>query len=81
MQHIEKVKLILSEVLGLNERKNPLNENSPLLGSLPELDSLAVVNLLTAIEEHFGITIEDDEISAAHFETLGSLTRFIEQKL
>ncbi len=81
MQHLEEVKNILSDVLGLSERKNSLNENSTLLGNIPELDSMAVVNVITSLEEHFGITVDDDEISARTFETLGSLTRFVEQKL
>jgi acyl carrier protein len=80
MQHLEDIKNILADVLSLGDRKNSLNENSPLLGSIPELDSMAVVNLLTSIEEHFGIAIDDDEIGASTFETLGSLTRFVEQK-
>ena len=42
---------------------------------------MAVVNIITALEEHFGIAVDDDEISAEAFETLGSLTRFVEQKL
>jgi acyl carrier protein len=42
---------------------------------------MAVVNVITALEDHFGITVDDDEISAQTFETLGSLTRFVEQKL
>lgn len=81
MQHLEEVKNILSDTLSLGERKNSLNEDSVLLGSLPELDSMAVVNVITALEEHFGITVDDDEISASTFETLGSLSRFVEQKL
>lgn len=81
MQHLEEVKNILADVLNLNERKNFLTEDSALLGSIPELDSMAVVNVITAMEEHFGITVDDDEISAKTFETVGSLTRFVEQKL
>ena len=81
MQHLEEVKNILSDVLSLGERKNLLTEDSNLLGSLPELDSMAVVNVITAVEEHFDIAVDDDEISARTFETLGSLTSFIEQKL
>jgi acyl carrier protein len=81
MQHLEEVKNILSDVLSLGERKNSLSEDSILLGSLPELDSMAVVNVITALEEHFGISVDDDEISASTFETLGSLTHFVEQKL
>jgi hypothetical protein len=47
----------------------------PLLGSLPELDSMAVVTLIGALEEHFGIMVDDDDISASTFATLGSLAR------
>lgn len=79
--YLEDVKNILADVLSLGDAKNALNEHSALLGSIPELDSMAVVNLITALEEHFGITVDDDEISATTFETLGSLTAFVEQKL
>ncbi|MEO6823734.1 MAG: phosphopantetheine-binding protein [Nitrosospira sp.] len=81
MQHLEEIRNILSDVLSLGERKNSLKEDSILLGSIPELDSMAVINVITAMEEHFGIVVDDDEISANTFETLGSLTRFVEQKL
>ncbi len=81
MQSFEEVRDILSDVLSIGERKNFLKVDSSLLGSIPELDSMAVVNVITALEEHFDITVDDDEISAKTFETLGSLTRFVEQKL
>lgn len=81
MQNLDEIRDILSDVLSLGERKSSLNVDSSLLGSIPELDSMAVVNVITALEEHFGITVNDDEISARTFETLGSLTNFIEQKL
>lgn len=81
MQHIEEVRNILSDVLSLGERRNSLKENSPLLGAIPELDSMAVVNVITALEEHFDITVDDDEINAKTFETVGNLAQFVEQKL
>ena len=81
MRYLEEMKNILSDVLSLGERKNLLKEDSALLGSVPELDSMAVVNVITAMEEHFGISVDDDEISAMTFETVGSLTRFVQQKL
>jgi acyl carrier protein len=81
MQHVQEVTNILADVLSLGERKNSLTADSVLLGNIPELDSMAVVNVITALEEHFGITVDDDEISAQTFETVGSLTGFVEQKL
>ena len=75
------MKNILGDVLSLGDAKDALTEQSALLGSIPELDSMAVVQLITALEEHFGITVDDDEISASTFETLGTLANFVQQKL
>jgi acyl carrier protein len=79
--YLEEIKTILADVLSLGSAKDSLTEHSALLGSIPELDSMAVVNLITALEEHFGISVDDDEISASTFETLGSLNAFVQGKL
>lgn len=79
--YLEDVKQILTDVLNLGPAGADLGPQSPLLGAVPELDSMAVVNLITALEEHFGITVEDDEISADTFETLGALAAFVAAKL
>jgi len=52
-----------------------------LLGSIPEFDSMAVLAVLTDLEERFDIEFEDDEIGAEIFETLGSLSAFVEAKI
>ena len=78
---LDEVKTLVGRSLQLGNRVHAMNESSPLLGAIPELDSIAVVNVITALEEHFDITVADDEIGAAAFETLGSLTRFVEEKL
>lgn len=67
-------------VLGLDSAK-VLAADTPLLGSVAELDSMAVVSILTALEERFGIAVDDDEIDGRTFESVGSLTRFVEGKL
>jgi len=79
--YLEEVKNIVADVLSLGDARNAMDAGSGLLGSIPELDSMAVVTLITALEEHFGIAIDDDEISASTFETLGSLAAFVQQKL
>jgi len=78
--YLDEVKTILIDVLGLGDAGQRLDANSPLLGSLPELDSMAVVSLIGALEDHFGIAVADDDISASTFETLGSLAAFVAQK-
>jgi acyl carrier protein len=77
----QEVRNILGQTLQLGQRVDQLDAASPLLGALPELDSMAVVTILTAIEEHFGFSVDDDEISADTFATLGTLTAFVDQKL
>jgi acyl carrier protein len=37
--------------------------------------------VVTGLEEQFDIEVDDDDFSAEVFETLGSLTRFVEDKL
>jgi acyl carrier protein len=78
--YLDEVKTILIDVLSLGEAGQRLQSDSPLLGSLPELDSMAVVSLVGALEDHFGIVIDDDDLSASTFETLGSLADFVARK-
>ncbi len=80
MMYLDEVKAILIDVLSLGAAGQRLEANSPLLGSLPELDSMAVVSLIGALEEHFDITVGDDDISASTFATLGSLAAFVAQQ-
>ncbi|MBK7765980.1 MAG: acyl carrier protein [Sulfuritalea sp.] len=72
---------LLDEILSLNGRASTFTENTPLLGALPELDSMAVVALITSMEERFGFSVDDDEIDGATFATVGSLIEFAEGKL
>src|SRR5262249_6333576 len=68
---VEKVKRILRDALQLGAQAERLTASSALLGSIPELDSMAVVTVVTLIEEEFGISVQDDEISAETFATVG----------
>ncbi len=80
MENLRRVKRILRDALQLRDRAEGLTESSPLLGSIPELDSMAVVTVLTLIEEEFGISVGDDEVSADTFATVGSLVQFVSEK-
>jgi acyl carrier protein len=65
---LTQVRALLSSVLQLGEKARTLDAGSPLLGALPELDSI-------------GVVISDDEMSAEIFATLGSLAEFVEAKI
>lgn len=78
---LDRVRHILGSVLNLGNRIDRLSADSKLLGDIPEFDSMAVVGVITALEERFGIVVEDDDISADTFETLASLADFVRTKL
>jgi acyl carrier protein len=77
----EQVRAVLRDVLSLGDRADRLRMDSALLGAIPELDSMAVVNVIAALEDRFGFTVDDDEISGDTFATLGSLVGFVANKV
>lgn len=72
---------IIRNVLGKSEGEFNLDRDSALLGAIPEFDSMAVVSVLTIIEEEFGIVVDDDELDAEVFESFGSLCDYVGSKL
>ena len=78
---VDEVKEILRDTLQLGERADQLTQDSQLLGAVPEFDSMAVVTVLTYVEEEFGVEIQDDEVSAEIFATVGSLADFVSAKV
>jgi acyl carrier protein len=77
----QEVLRVVDEVLSLNGRTATFTRNTPLLGAVPELDSMAVITLITTLEEKFGLVVDDDDIDGATFATVGSLTDFVSSKL
>lgn len=72
---------VLDEVLSLNGRGASFGAETPLLGAVAELDSMAVVSVITMIEDRFGIVVEDDDIDGDTFATVGALVRYVDDKL
>ena len=80
MTTVDRLKGILHDALNLESRADALTPASGLLGAIPEFDSMAVVTVLTMIEDEFGIAIADDEVSGDIFATLGDLATFVDSK-
>lgn len=81
MNTLKEVLSLLDEILSLNGRAAEFTPETPLLGAIPELDSMAVVALITGFEERFGFAVEDDDIEGSTFATVGSLVEFVDGKL
>lgn len=80
MPVLKELLAILDEVLSLDGRSAGFDRETRLLGAIPELDSMAVVTLITSLEERFGITMDDDDIDGETFATVGSLADFVQAK-
>jgi len=79
---IEKDLLVLLDTsLGLAGKGLDFVPETRLLGALPTFDSMAIINLITGLEAHFGIRVADDEIEGSLFATVGSLLDFVRMKL
>lgn len=78
---LDEIIRILADTLQLGDRAEQLTRESPIMGEIPEFDSMAVVTVLTMVEEEYGVEIDDDEVSAEIFETVGSLEKFVQGKV
>jgi acyl carrier protein len=72
---------ILQSALGISDSAITADPKTPVLGAIPEMNSMSVVAILLGLEEQFGFVVDDDEIDATTFATVGSLTAFVKSKL
>lgn len=77
---VEEVAQVLISTLGIHDRDGRLDASTPLFGSLPELDSMAVIEVIVALGDHFGISIDEDDITGEAFETVGTLAALVAAK-
>jgi len=80
MSTLDEVKALLDRELALGGRAQAFAAETPLFGSLPELDSFAVVGLVAALESQFGIAIEDADVTMESFATVGALAALVERR-
>jgi acyl carrier protein len=71
---------VLTRTLGIEDRADAITRGTRLFGELPELDSLGVVELAAALEDRFDIVIEDEDFTGEVFESVGTLTDFIDAR-
>ena len=76
---LDRVKVVLVNPLGIHDRAETLEASTELFGSLPELDSIAVVSLSVNLEREFDFEIDDEDFTGEVFETVGTLSEFVER--
>lgn len=75
-----KIKQLLIDTLSLDIQTSAMDDDLALLGNLPEFDSMAIVSIITSIEEEFDFMVDDDDLNAEVFESVGSLVDFVIDK-
>ena len=77
MPVLQDVLHVLDHALQLQGRAHTFDSGTPLLGALPEMDSMAVLAVLTGLEDHFGVAFDDADIQGDVFATVGSLCALV----
>ncbi|WP_221791896.1 acyl carrier protein [Aquisediminimonas sediminicola] len=73
-----QLRALMSSALGISEdRVHAFTAETLLFGALPELDSMAVASLLTELEDHFGIMVDDEDLDGTLFENYGNLLSYL----
>ena len=63
----------------LFQRSEALRDDEPLLGNI--IDSSGVVHFVMFLQEHFAITVEDDEVTTDNLDSLQKAASFVTRKL
>ena len=63
---IDEVRQVLADTLQLGNRAQEMTPDTGLLGSIPELDSMSVVTIITELEERFGRQFVGDLLESRH---------------
>lgn len=73
---LDKIKEIIKNTFGRDV--STLNENTDILKDL-KLDSLDIVDLVMAVEEEWGLVVDDSDIEKLR--TLGDVVKYIESNI
>ena len=68
---------VIQQFLSGNASK--LRADGSLLGDV--IDSMGVLNLVGYLQDHFGITVEDDEVVPGNLDTINNLVAYVAKKL
>ena len=77
----DRLKQTIADQLDANITLQEITEDAPLFEGGLGLDSVAIMEFITLIEENFGFQFEEDELNLKPFNNIRSLTDFVAGKL
>jgi serine acetyltransferase/acyl carrier protein len=75
------VEVIANSATVVTKSNGAIGENTLLLGEGIGLDSIEMLHLISAVEEEFGLTLDERDLRMWNLQTVGSLAAFIEMRL
>jgi acyl carrier protein len=75
---IDQLKALVAGKLDVNLRYDEISPDAPLLDDGLGLDSLAIVDLITLIEDKFGFQFGEDDLNMDAFSNLRSLAKVVD---
>lgn len=80
MDSLELTRKVVRNCLQLGAQADSFDRNTQLLGGLPEFNSLTITAIIASLEDELDTDIDDADITAEIFETMGSLADFVAEK-
>jgi len=77
----ERLKQIIAEELDINVKMENIRTDVGLLEDGIGMDSVAIMEFISIIEEKFGFQFSDSELSMEPFKNLTVLSEFIAEKI
>jgi acyl carrier protein len=77
----DRIKAALVKSLRLKMDPTAIPDDVPLIGKGLGLDSVSVLQLVGAVEEVFGITVDDTDINRDLFQSVASFAAYVRKKL
>jgi len=78
---LQRVVKAIANGSGVTTLGGALGAETVLLGGGVGLDSIEMLHLISAVEEEFGLTIDEGGIETRHLRTVGSLAAFIREQM
>ncbi len=75
---IEQIRIFILEHIPKARQLDVQNEDQLIETGL--LDSLGILDVVSYLEEEFGITVSDEELTPDHFQSILSMTTYVQMK-
>ncbi len=78
MNTLERIRIFIVEHIPQARQLNVQNEDELIETGL--LDSLGILDVVTYLEEEFGLTVSDEELTPENFQSISTMASYVQMK-